>query len=90
MGFFKGFFQVLTCGIGLCLWRRIKKRIGFSKWTLRWQIFCSVSCSLFCVLVILVAVILVSAVCVSMWKGQLVVSRPIDSRQTERSNRQPL
>ncbi|TNV84907.1 hypothetical protein FGO68_gene7275 [Halteria grandinella] len=60
MGFFKGFFQVLTCGIGLCLWRRIKQKIGFAKWTLRWQIFCSVSCSLFFVLAILITVILVN------------------------------
>ena len=60
MGFFKKIFMILTCGLGPCLWDRLKKKIGFSKWTLRWQIFCSVSCSLFCVLLILISVISVN------------------------------
>ena len=63
MGFFKKFFQILTCGVGFWLWQKVRQRIGFAKWTLRWQIFCSVSCSLFCVLVILITVILVSVAC---------------------------
>ena len=60
MGFFKKFIQILTCGVGSWLWQKVRQRIGFAKWTLRWQIFCSVSCSLFCVLIILITVILVS------------------------------
>ena len=62
MGFFKKFFQILTCGVGSWLWQKLRQRIGFAKWTLRWQIFCSVSCSLFCVLIILITVILVGVV----------------------------
>jgi hypothetical protein len=60
MGFFKKFFTVITCGIGPWLWGKIKQKIGFQKWTLRSQIFCSVSCSLFNVLVILISVITVN------------------------------
>eukprot|EP00347_Sterkiella_histriomuscorum_P020562 403337333 len=60
MGFFKKIFQIITCGIGPWIWDKIKQKLGFAKWTLRWQIFCSVSCSLFCVLVILIAVIAVN------------------------------
>ena len=59
MGFFKKVFQILTCGIGPWVWNKVKQKLGFSKWTLRWQIFCSVSFSLFCVLIILITVIIV-------------------------------
>ncbi len=50
----------MTCGLGPWVWTKVKQKIGFAKWTLRWQIFCSVSCSLFCVLVILITVIAVN------------------------------
>ncbi|CDW71189.1 UNKNOWN [Stylonychia lemnae] len=43
MGFFKKFFQIITCGIGPWVWDKIKQKLGFAKWTLRWQIFCSVN-----------------------------------------------